>query len=300
MRRSITVAVMVVAALMAFPTAVWASTHGQAPNHQFNTNYTPGQFGQPTTFQVAPQTPQNVRVDHNAAYFPPSAGIYSGEFPTDATNPYITQDRWDAAVSQIHTPRFGLIDGEQGGNVTQTGSQQFLPSTSVDGSGGSTSNGSTGVQNPGGNVTITNRPNFPQNTYQPITSVSRFSDGRIATLHIPAIGLTADVRDGVSDSTMRHYVGHFSWMSEWDGNVGLASHNRGQGSFFNGIWNLRHGDRVEYTTTLGTRHYEVFNIVDIHETDMSYQNHTHDNILTMITCLANRPERRWVVQARQI
>ena len=305
MRRKIAGAAMVVAAVLAFTMAVSASTHGQAPNHQFNTTYAPEQFGQPTLSQVTPQTPQNVRVDRNAAYFPPSAGIYSGEFSTDATNPYITQDRWNADVSQIHTPRFGLIDGEQGINVTQTGDQQFLSSTSVNGVGsgsstGDSSTGSSGVPNPGGNVTITHRPNFPQNVQQPVTSVPRFADGRIATLHIPAIGLTADVREGVSANTMRYDVGHFSWTSEWDGNVGLASHNRGNGSFFNGIWELQRGDRVEYTTILGTRRYEVFNIADIHETDMSYQNHTTDNILTMITCIANRPDRRWVVQAIQI
>jgi sortase A len=99
---------------------------------------------------------------------------------------------------------------------------------------------------------------------------------------------------------MDFYVGHFSNTSQWDGNIGLASHNRGRGSFFAGIWTLQNGDRIFYETTMGVRVYEVVNIAQISETDLANLDHSHGNTIVLITCVFNRSELRWSVHAREV
>lgn len=85
-----------------------------------------------------------------------------------------------------------------------------------------------------------------------------------------------NVRPSVELPTLDNYVGHFPTTSQWDGNVGLASHNRGRGSFFAGIWNLQQGDLIFYEITHGVREYEVTSVERINETDTSHLDHTHD------------------------
>lgn len=46
-------------------------------------------------------------------------------------------------------------------------------------------------------------------------------------IKIPKIGLDAPILDGTDDETLKKAVGHFSESSTWEGNIGLASHNRG-------------------------------------------------------------------------
>jgi len=134
-----------------------------------------------------------------------------------------------------------------------------------------------------------------------ITTVTPFADGTIARIMIPALGnRAAMIRSGVDLATLDDYVGHFPHTSQWDGNVSLASHNRGRGSFFAGIWTLQRGDIIFYETTLGVRVYEVVSIEQIAETDLSVLDHSHENILTFITCVYNRPGLRWALRARQV
>lgn len=61
-------------------------------------------------------------------------------------------------------------------------------------------------------------------------------------------------------------AGHFKSTSCWDGNVGLAGHNRGVANHFGQIHTLEDGDKITYTTKLGTRTYEVFYVGQIEET----------------------------------
>jgi LPXTG-site transpeptidase (sortase) family protein len=61
----------------------------------------------------------------------------------------------------------------------------------------------------------------------------------------------------------------------------LASHNRGPGSFFAGIWTLQRGDRIYYETTLGVRVFEVVSVEQIRETDLANLDHTHENSITL-------------------
>ncbi len=45
-------------------------------------------------------------------------------------------------------------------------------------------------------------------------------------IQIPAIGLNADIAEGTTEEVMNKYVGHFNNTEFWNGNVGLAAHNR--------------------------------------------------------------------------
>ena len=91
-----------------------------------------------------------------------------------------------------------------------------------------------------------------------------------------------------------------SLLPAGDGNVGLAGHNRGVANHFGKIHTLENGDKITYTTKLGTRTYEVFFVGQIEETDFSRLGRTSENMITLITCVRNVPEMRWCVQAREI
>lgn len=47
--------------------------------------------------------------------------------------------------------------------------------------------------------------------------------------------------------------------------MGLAGHNRGVANHFGKIHTLENGDKITYTTKLGTRTYEVFFVGQIEE-----------------------------------
>ena len=82
-------------------------------------------------------------------------------------------------------------------------------------------------------------------------------------------------------------------------NVAFAAHNRGVANHFGKIHTLSIGDKITYTTKLGTRTYEVYSVSKISVNDVSVLNDSADNILTLVTCVRNEPDYRWCVQARQ-
>lgn len=120
-------------------------------------------------------------------------------------------------------------------------------------------------------------------------------------IQIPKINLDAHIKEGTSAGVMLQAVGHFEETSKWNGNVGLAAHNRGyQCNFFQKIKNLKIGDEIIYKTTNGKKVYRVQTNKVIKETDWSYLENTKDNRITLITCEENRKEYRRCVQAVEI
>jgi sortase A len=296
----------------------------QAPQYQFETTFPYDQWARPTTSNVAPQHTQNIRRDRHAAFLPPThgavTGFFSGEFPTGQVNPFAPRYNNNPAASRavaIEESVFAVRPGEAGVNVRPDGSHigGFLASTGTVLQGGGTStvgNYDTSAppwSEPGNQnaFTVTHRPieqtmQAQSSTQQTrITTVTPFEDGTIGRITIPALNnRTAYVRPGLDLATMDFYVGHFSESSQWDGNVALASHNRGRGSFFAGVWTLQGGDRIYYETTMGVRIFEVVSIDQISETDLSNIDHSTENILTLVTCVYGRPTLRWSVRARQV
>ena len=140
-------------------------------------------------------------------------------------------------------------------------------------------------------ITVPNSPAY--------TSVQgmAYKDGSIGTLKIAKLGISVKVWEGESTTSMAKGVGHYSSTSAWDGNVGLAGHNRGAKYNIGTIKNLVAGDTITYTTMYGTRTYQVTSVKTITNTDWSYLQGTADNRITITTCLADHPESRVVVQA---
>ena len=122
-------------------------------------------------------------------------------------------------------------------------------------------------------------------------------DGYSGTLKIPAISLTVKIYQGTDSTALTKGAGHFSSTSIWNGNVAFAAHNRGVANHFGKIYTLSIGDKITYTTKLGTRTYEVYSVSKISVDDVSVLNDSADNILTLVTCVRNEPDYRWCVQA---
>lgn len=55
---------------------------------------------------------------------------------------------------------------------------------------------------------------------------SKNTNKKIWKIEIPKINLIAMIEEGTSEQTMNKYVGHFENTEKWNGNVGLAAHNR--------------------------------------------------------------------------
>ena len=75
-------------------------------------------------------------------------------------------------------------------------------------------------------------------------------------IEIPKINLKASINYGTSQEVMSKFVGHFDTTKLWNGNIGLAAHNRGYPvNYFGRLKELQIGDEIKYTTIFGTRTY---------------------------------------------
>ena len=120
-------------------------------------------------------------------------------------------------------------------------------------------------------------------------------------LEIPKINLSANINFGTSEEVMNKYIGHFDNTSLWNGNVGLAAHNRGYPvNYFGRLKELQIGDEIKYTTVYGIKTYKVTISTIIKDTDWSYLEETKDNRITLITCVENQPRYRRCIQAIEI
>lgn len=226
----------------------------------------------------------------DAMFAPPTSveqvTVVGGE-PTEADN--IDRSKNAALIP----PPFGSPEANQTGSGTE-----LIPGLTAGGNTVGSSGGSyyppADTNGAGSSVTITPSTKFtlPDGLY--------YSDGSLGTLKIPTLGLSVKVYEDESLESLAKGAGHFKYTSCWDGNVGLAGHNRGVANHFGQIHTLQTGNRITYTTKLGTRTYEVFFVGQISETDFSRMGRSNDNIITLITCVRDVRDMRWCVQAREI
>lgn len=124
------------------------------------------------------------------------------------------------------------------------------------------------------------------------------NDDIIGMLKIDKIGLNACIKEGSNSKILKFYIGHIENTSLYDGNVGLAAHNRGGNyAFFARLNELEQGDKIIYHTKYGDKQYVVIDKQVIMETDWSMLKDTNDNRITMITCIKNKENQRLCVQA---
>lgn len=121
------------------------------------------------------------------------------------------------------------------------------------------------------------------------------------SLKIPKINLEADIEENTTEDVLNNYIGHFEKTSKWDGNVGLAAHNRGYDvNFFQNLKELVEGDEIEYSYQGKVRNYKVEKKIYIASNDWRYLTRENQNKLTLITCVENQPKYRLCVQAVEI
>ena len=120
----------------------------------------------------------------------------------------------------------------------------------------------------------------------------------VGVIKIEKIGFEELIYEGTSLDTLAKGVGHFKNSSYYDGNVCLAAHNTN--NFWAKLYTLHTGDKISYTSFLGTREYYVNSVTQIDETDWSNLENTEENTLTLITCVKGKPWLRLCVQALEI
>ena len=189
-------------------------------------------------------------------------------------------------------PPYGIFSGY----IPTDQSSLYHSQTGIDNGGWITEG--TAVQ-----ITASNENQISAIYYQtPVTDTEPkpYPDGSIGTICIARTGKTVKVYEGEHLDNLKKGAGHFSSTSAWDGNVILCGHNRGSWPHFAFVKDLQAGDRITFTTLYGTRTYEVFSKEQISEYDYSKLGWTSDNVLTLITCVANSPELRYAAQCREV
>ncbi len=120
----------------------------------------------------------------------------------------------------------------------------------------------------------------------------------IWNIEIPKINLKANISEGTSPEILDKSVGHFEETATFNGNIGLAAHNRGYNvNYFENLKELETGDEIFYEYKGNKREYIVKTRDIIKETDWSYLEKSENNILTLITCVEDMPEYRRCIQA---
>lgn len=124
---------------------------------------------------------------------------------------------------------------------------------------------------------------------------------KVGILVIPKLNVKAQILEGTEMEVLAVSIGHFKESALWEGNVALASHNRGNSvaHYFNQIHELNEGDEIIYKTNMGERSYKVYSTKEIENTDWSVIENTEENIITLITCITGHPEKRLCVQAKE-
>lgn len=113
-------------------------------------------------------------------------------------------------------------------------------------------------------------------------------------------GRSIRVYEGTTDSNLLKGAGHFIGTSAWDGNVCLCGHNRGANAWFSELICLIPGEQIAYQTPLGVRTYQVTGTRIVSVSDLSPLTGSVENQLTLVTCVANQPNVRLIVTAKQV
>lgn len=120
----------------------------------------------------------------------------------------------------------------------------------------------------------------------------------IGIIKIDRINFKGLVYEGTSLNTLAKGVGHFENTPYLYGNVALAAHNTNK--FWAKLHTIQNGDKITYTSFLGTKEYKVDTVSTILETDLNCLSDTTENFLTLITCIKGQKDKRLCVKAKEI
>jgi sortase A len=140
-------------------------------------------------------------------------------------------------------------------------------------------------------------------TLAPATAPSRPSADPllIGRIEIPRLGVSAMVREGDDEGTLKVAVGHIpgTALPDQTGNVALAGH---RDSFFRPLRNIRLYDTIRVTTASATHEYRVESTEIVWPEDVRVLEPTAGPVLTLVTCFpfdyTGHAPRRFIVRAR--
>jgi len=149
---------------------------------------------------------------------------------------------------------------------------------------------------------VTPSPN--QNAEQPIPrSNAPLPDMLIGRLRIPRLGVSAMVREGAGEDTLRRAIGHIpgTALPGVFGNVALAGH---RDTFFRPLRNIRRHDAIDVETSHGTFQYEVDSTKIVGPRDVEVLKASNAHTLTLVTCypfyyIGSAP-KRFIVRATEV
>jgi LPXTG-site transpeptidase (sortase) family protein len=128
----------------------------------------------------------------------------------------------------------------------------------------------------------------PQRAHEVATELGRLAHepdtgAVLGRIEIPRVGVSAVIREGVDDVTIRRGVGHFPTtpLVYEGGNTALAAHRT---TDFRGLRNIRTGDKVTVTTPNGTFRYVVRRTFVVRPEEVWVLGPTAGPALTLVTC----------------
>lgn len=245
-------------------------------------------FGSPTSADPVTVVPthdtKNINRSKDSAFIPPTFGAPSADTP--GTGTLLTPNLSGVAPMQLGSDKYTWNGSSAENSLTAPGgSGAIVMPPSVSGAVASTGTDDNS------NFSVTSKKNVTA------TDLTR-DDGSIGLLKIPAIDVSVKVYDDTTTANMKKGATHFTETSYWDGNVAMAAHNRS--SYFGKIYKLKSGDKITYSTNIGTRKYEVVSVYKIDDDDTSCLNDSTENRLTLVTCVENQSAYRWCVIAKEI
>ena len=245
-------------------------------------------FGSPSSVEPVTVVPthdtKNINRSKDSAFIPPTFGAPSADTP--GTGSLLTPNLSGVAPMQLGSDKYTWNGSSAENSLTAPGgSGAIVMPPSVSGAVASTGTDDNS------NFSVTSKKNVTA------TDLTR-DDGSIGLLKIPAIDVSVKVYDDATTANMKKGATHFTETSYWDGNVAMAAHNRS--SYFGKIYKLKSGDKITYSTNIGTRKYEVVSVYKIDDDDTSCLNDSTENRLTLVTCVENQSAYRWCVIAKEI
>ncbi len=133
-------------------------------------------------------------------------------------------------------------------------------------------------------------------------SLSAPDDAILGRLSIPRLGISAMVRQGVGEDTLRVALGHIptTALPGESGNVGIAGH---RDTLFRPLQKVRRNDLIVFETRSGKYVYRVQSTKVVGPKDVDILEPKSSPELTLVTCypfyyVGSAPER-FIVEARQ-
>ncbi len=147
-------------------------------------------------------------------------------------------------------------------------------------------------------------PAQPRSRRSPaLVSNSGAAPGLLGRIDIPRLGISAIVREGIDDRTLRRAVGHLpeTALPGDTGNMALAAH---RDTYFGALQWIRAGDPIRLRTPDGDFAYVVLDTRVVEPTDVSVLAPTSDSTLTLITCYpfsyVGPAPQRFIVRAKAL